>query len=112
MEKKRQEKLKTILQTSVVVGTFLVTAFYVVTIAIWSWNDKSWAIDILKNHFPATIGLPLSAIAALVVVILLEFTSGPIKFKALGFEFEGAAAPAIIWIFCFLAMTFGIKLIW
>ena len=112
MNNDKRDSLKTILHVAVVVGTFIVTAFYAISLSYWAWIDKGWFLDIVKNHFAATIGLPLSAIAALVVVILLEFTSGPIKMKALGFEFEGAAAPAIVWIFCFLAMAFGIKLVW
>ena len=106
------DRFKVFLKYSVVIGTFLVMVFYMGFLIFWTWRDNGWFFQILQSHFAATIGLPLAAVASLVIVILLEFTSGPIKMKAIGFEFEGAAAPAILWMFCFLTMVFGIKLLW
>lgn len=101
-----------LLKYSIVIGTFLVVVFYSVSIAYWAWRENSWFIKILQEQFAATIGLPLAAIGSLVIVILLEFTSGPIKLEAWGIKFEGAAAPALMWTFCFLAMASVLKMLW
>jgi hypothetical protein len=66
----------------------------------------------VQQHFLAIVGLPFAALAALCLVIVLELQSGPIRMKGLGFEFEGASGPIVLWIFCFLAITFAIKLVW
>ena len=34
------------------------------------------------------------------------------KFSFLGFEFEGASGPVVLWVLCFLAQMFGIWLLW
>ena len=54
----------------------------------------------------------MSAISAFCLVALLEIARGPIEFEALGFKFKGASGPAILWVFCFLAMIFGVWLLW
>jgi hypothetical protein len=37
---------------------------------------------------------------------------GHIRLKGLGFEFEGASAPTVLWLFCFLAIVGGMKMLW
>jgi hypothetical protein len=64
------------------------------------------------SHFAATIGLPSAALASLCIVIVLEGTAGPIQLEGLGFKFKGAAGPIVFWMFCFLAITFAIHLLW
>jgi hypothetical protein len=64
------------------------------------------------QHFPAAIGLPSAAIAALCIVVFLESSSGPIQFEGLGFKFNGASGPIVLWVFCFLAIAGAIKLLW
>jgi hypothetical protein len=39
---------------------------------------------------------------ALFVVLFLPLYTGPIKFRIASFNFEGAAAPIILWVFGFL----------
>ena len=67
---------------------------------------------ILQDHFAAVIGLPLSALLALWVVIILQTKSGPIEISGHGFKFRGASGPVILWILCFLTISFTIKLLW
>jgi len=69
-------------------------------------------LDAMIEHFPATIGLPAAALTSLFVVVYLESSSGPIKFKGLGFEFEGASGPVVLWAFCFLCVAGAIRLLW
>ncbi|KIG11221.1 hypothetical protein BurMR1_1881 [Burkholderia sp. MR1] len=61
------------------------------------------------DHFPAAIGLPAAALAALCIVVFLESSSGPIEFEGLGFRFKGASGPIILWVIVFLAITGAIK---
>lgn len=63
-------------------------------------------------HVPTIIGLPLAALASLMLVLALRTVSGDIEVKALGFELKGAAGPLIMWILCFLAITLGIVKTW
>ena len=68
--------------------------------------------DQFKAHFAAVMGLPAIGMGAIVLVLTLRYTEGPIKFEGLGFKFEGAAAPIVFWIMAFLAMCVGAKLLW
>jgi hypothetical protein len=74
--------------------------------------SESWMMDVIRSNFRGTIGLAFSAIAALFIVLLLQYTIGHIKLKAFKLEFEGAAAPTILWMFCFLAIVSAMKLLW
>jgi hypothetical protein len=64
------------------------------------------------EHFPATIGLPFAAVAAFVICSLFRTTEGRIRFSALGVRFEGASGPIVMWIFCLLAVSTAIRLLW
>jgi hypothetical protein len=67
---------------------------------------------IARRHFAAVVGLPSAALAALFVVLVLRTVAGPIELKIPGFEFRGASGPIIMWIACFLAITFAISHLW
>ena len=69
-------------------------------------------LQLALQHFPATIGLPSAAIAALCIVVFLESSSGPIQFEGPGFKFKGASGPIVLWVLCFLAIAGAIKLLW
>jgi hypothetical protein len=66
---------------------------------------------LFDEHPAAMLGLPLIAIAALCLVLILRSTGGPIGFEALGLKFKGAAGPIIMWVITFLAMVLAIKLL-
>ncbi len=68
--------------------------------------------EIIKNHFQVVIGLPVSAIFCAFLVVALEQSSGPVKFSGFGFNFEGSAGQVVLWVFCFLAIVVGIKVLW
>ena len=74
--------------------------------------DAGWLIRVIERHYAATLGVPLSAISSACIVILLRATAGPIEFEALGFKFRGASGPVVLWLFCFLAMIFALRLLW
>lgn len=56
------------------------------------------------------VGLPLSALISLSLVLSLEQEAQKIKFKAIGFEFEGAAGQIILWVICFVSIALTMKL--
>jgi hypothetical protein len=74
-------------------------------------QEKAW-LPIAQKQFGAVIGLPMAAIAALFVVLVLGLASGPIEVEFGSFKFKGAAAPIVFWVLCFLAIAGAIKLLW
>jgi predicted neutral ceramidase superfamily lipid hydrolase len=69
-------------------------------------------LEIAKNHFAAVVGLPISAVFCVFLVVVLQQTSGPVKFEGLGFKFEGTSGQVVLWVLCFLAVAVAIKLVW
>ncbi|MEZ5635967.1 MAG: hypothetical protein R3E92_02415 [Burkholderiaceae bacterium] len=69
-------------------------------------------LQIVQDHFAAIVGLPVAAIFSAFLVVVLQQTSGPVRFEGLGFKFEGTSGQVVLWVFCFLAITVAIKLLW
>jgi hypothetical protein len=81
-------------------------------LVLWrGWQDKAW-LKVAQDHFAAVVGLPLIAIAAMFVVLVLRMASGPIEVEAGSLKFKGAAAPIVFWILCFLAMSAALRMLW
>ena len=79
----------------------------------WDRCSVSHGAFVLAYEHPAAmIGLPLCALAALCLVLLLRSTSGPIEFEAVGLKFKGASGPIIMWVVTYLAMVASVKLLW
>jgi hypothetical protein len=89
-----------------VAGSFLLFALFLLA----EWQNPGW--NGVFMHFPATIGLPCAAAASFTIVSLFRTTEGKITFQALGFKFEGASGPIIMWVLCFLAITTAIRILW
>jgi len=68
--------------------------------------------EIVKDHFAAVVGLPMSALLSAFIVVGLRHTEGSIKFEGLGMKFEGASGQVILWVICFLSIAAAIKLLW
>ena len=66
----------------------------------------------MYEHMAAVLGVPGSIIVAFVLVSVLENVSGPIKFEGLGFKFEGASGPIVMWVIVFLSLVSGLRLLW
>jgi magnesium-transporting ATPase (P-type) len=98
----------------VIIGASLFSANFLIFMGYFLWQDteNNWIIATFKDHFAATIGLFLAAIAALCLVFLLKYTTGPIEFEGLGFKFKGASGPIIMWVICFLAISVAIEINW
>jgi hypothetical protein len=68
--------------------------------------------EVVLAHFPATVGLPCAALAALFVVLFLEIRSGHIEFEVWTAKFHGASGEVVLFVFVFLALALGIKMLW
>ena len=88
-----------------IVGVTLVGGFL-------RYTEAGLMVEIVKNHFAATIGLPMAALLAAFIVVGLRHSDGPIKFEGLGFKFEGSSGQVVLWVFCFLSITAAIRLVW
>ena len=99
-----------------VVGTAMWTGYFFIFLVYQSLfggaDSDNWFLRMVQEHPAATIGLAMSAISAFCLVAILEISRGAIEFEAMGFKFRGASGPVILWVFCFLAMIFGVWLLW
>jgi hypothetical protein len=103
--------------TSLALGGMVLLAVYgFVFIMVQSISpgdpQSNWVLSILSRHYAAALGVPMSACASLCVVLLLETAAGPIEIETPWLKFRGAAAPIILWVFCFLAMTLALGWLW
>ena len=96
----------------IVVGAASVGISYLAFVIYWTWQEEGWVKDVVKQHFSATVGLPLSAIGAFLLVTVLQISSGKITLEVWGFKLSGASGPVILWVVCFLAIALGIRLLW
>jgi hypothetical protein len=118
VEKEGQYELqiRKVASWAAIVGTSLLAAFFFAFMAYQSalgpGEPDNWFTKVLEAQFAATVGVPLSVVSAASLVLLLKATMGPIEFEGLGFKFRGASAPIVLWIFCFLAIVGGMKLLW
>jgi len=71
-----------------------------------------WMQDMSRDHFQALVCLPFIGVAAFSLISVLEMQHGTVEMRGSGFEFKGAAGPAILWIFTFLAMAAALKMLW
>lgn len=47
---------------------------------------------------------------ALMVVLVLRYSAGPIEFEGLSFKFKGASAPVVMWVMCYIVLMIGFRL--
>ncbi len=87
----------------------------VVLVSIYSMGsllEISW-IEIRDEPLAVAIAyVTFSSSLALLLVLLLNYTLGPIEFNGLGFSFKGASGPVILWVLCFLAIIAGLSIIY
>ena len=106
-----EDRLRIVMAWLTVIATasLAVAAF---TLVLWrGFTDQAW-LTIAQQHFAAVIGLPMSAIAALFIVLVLRIAAGPIEVELGPLKFRGAAAPVVFWLICFVAIALMIKLLW
>lgn len=71
-----------------------------------------FVVSLVQKQFGAMILVPMAALMAGCAVMILEWTVGEVRFEGLGFKFEGASGPIVLWVFCFLAITVALRLFW
>jgi hypothetical protein len=103
--------MRRVAQMLVLAGAFCFGAVFIMG-AIGTIATQLWVVELAREHFASTVGLPFAALAALCLVVILEINAGPIHIRGFGFEFRGASGPIIMWVFCFLAIVAAIKLTW
>ncbi len=87
---------------------------YVLFIFIWFTylGIAPQIMAIIEKQWLAMIVFPSACFAALVAVMVLEHATGEIEFKAIGFEFKGAAAPIVMWAMLMLVFSVSLNLLW
>jgi hypothetical protein len=111
-ESPHDKTLRRVFNWVVVISTTLFAIFGASFLAYLALQPDSWLVQRWQEHGAAVIGVPLAAVMAMCVVILLRFGTGPIEFEGLGFKFRGAAGEVVFWIFCFLAIVAALRLLW
>jgi hypothetical protein len=116
VEESSERSIRKVASWIAVIGTSIFAGYFFCFLIYQSaWGSASatnWFTRVLEAQFAASVGVPLSAISAACIVLLLKATTGPIEFEALGFKFRGASGPIVLWIFCFLAVIAGMKMLW
>ncbi len=111
IQKRQHDRFRYFTFWTVIVGTSVITGIFLAFNIYLLWFDES-VREIIKEHYAVTIGLPMAAVASLVLVVILEASSGPVHFKGMGFEFRGASGQVVLWVLVFLAIAGAIKLLW
>lgn len=70
------------------------------------WNE------LLQQHGPAVLGIPLATGVATVLVSALRALDGPFRVDFLGLKVEGAAALVAAWVLAFIAVAAMIRWLW
>jgi len=89
--------------------------FMVIIVSIFSVDALLDIPGIESSDYPRAVAIAyvtFSASLALMLVLLLNYTLGPIEFKGLGFSFKGASGPVVLWVLCFLATIAGLSVIY
>jgi magnesium-transporting ATPase (P-type) len=92
--------------------TTLGAVFIWVYLATLIFRGNTWLHPIMKQHFAALFGVPIAAVTALAVVMVLRISSGQLVFKVWVFKVRGAAGEALFWVLCFLSIVLALYLLY
>ena len=120
MNLKRSNESERLTYWIVVAGVWTIVCAIAFTIMVMVWAEMyagaaTYAfmlVPFFLQKLHVIVGVPAAAIVAFIIVALLKQTSGSIEFSGLGFRLHGAVGPVVLWLACFLAMIFAIKLLW
>nr|WP_320014442.1 hypothetical protein [uncultured Desulfobacter sp.] len=104
--------MKQVIVWGVILGAGAIGLSYLLFIVYWTWQSQGWVKDVIQQHFAATVGLPLAAVGAFLLVQVLQISAGQIEFEAFGLKLKGASGPVVLWVVSFLAIAAGIRLLW
>ncbi len=98
---------------AVLIGGGLFGFYFLIFIVYFTYiSPDQWLIQVAKAHYAGAIGLPLMAIAALLIVSTFRITAGELDFELFGMRLKGAAGPVVLWVIVFLAMVLGVWVLW
>lgn len=113
MNDETNERIRRVASWVILCFAGLFSLFHFGFIMFHAFRNSDWLLhEIVEKHYAAMIVLPSAGYAALCLVLFLDWRFQKMRFKALGFEFEGAAGPIVLWVLCFLACAIGIRLLW
>jgi hypothetical protein len=75
-------------------------------------SQKNLLYEVACKHFLFIVGMPVCCMVSLIILGVFRATSGPLQFKALGMEFQGAAGQVVLWVFVFLGSVCGAAALW
>ncbi len=108
--KPQKSRLQNILKTLMVI---LGLAFFIfLFLQQWFWGLDPRLFNQIVDHYAVFLTVPCAAFAALLLVVVFDEAYGDIKFSIWVLNFEGASAPLILWILCFLSIILSIKVLW
>jgi hypothetical protein len=90
----------------------LLTAVFSCVISLYYFIIDGVLIDLGYKHFLTVFGLPAAAAASLAIVMITRAISGQMSVEFFGLKFHGAASEAIMWVICFLAITYAAQRTW
>jgi hypothetical protein len=92
-----------------IMNVFIIYGFF---INMWCFfSPQCVQFDLVSKHYVLILGMPVSAFTAFALVTLLRSVDGPIRFKCIGFEFEGAAGQIVMFILVFLGFVLAISML-
>jgi hypothetical protein len=93
-----------------ITNVFIIYGFFL--ISMWClFMPQCVQFNLVTKHYAIILGMPVSAMATGAFVTLLRSVDGPIKFKCIGFEFEGAAGQIVMFVLVFLSFVLSISLL-
>ena len=101
---------KYVTATIVIIGVAMMAA--ILTSQVYFAISSGLLSRIVSEQFAATFCVPIAFVSALILVLILRISAGPVEFKFWGFEFRGASGPLVFWILCFLAIVWAFKMMW
>lgn len=112
----QHSRFRTRSQRFIVIGLAISGLYFLGFMVYYSLRPlpaDGWLLQIISTHFAATIGVPLSALSAFCIVVLLDvFSKGDIELEIPGFKLRGASGPVLLWVICFIAFIVGLRMLW
>jgi hypothetical protein len=86
-----------------------VIGYAVFVLSMWCFfTPQCVQFDLVTKHYVIFLGIPLVAMAS---ISFLRSVDGPIKFKWIGFEFEGASGQIVMFVIVFLSFVLAILIL-
>jgi len=92
-----------------------VAALLLSILAVWRAHSaitpEAWS-NLLDQHGPALIGIPIAVGVATILVSSLRAVDGPLRIEFLGLRAKGAGATVLYWLLAFVATGLIVRALW